>query len=236
MKEFIFLFVLFVSNVIQAITGFAGTVLAMPPSAYLLGLDHAKVVLNAMAWLSGFTIAVTGYRHINWKQLLKMSAVMLIGMFAGVQICKIIKSENTLLTLYGIVIIAVALKNLIIHTEKKLPDFLLGIVLLLAGIIHGMFVSGGALLVIYATQVLKEKEEFRATVAPVWVVLNSCLMVTQFRSGLIGQVDIRLVCVSIIPLLAATWIGKKLVRKVSQQVFLNLTYVLLLISGVSLIV
>ena len=25
---------------------------------------------------------------------------------------------------------------------------------------------------IYATQVLKEKEEFRATVAPVWVVLN----------------------------------------------------------------
>lgn len=39
-------------------------------------------------------------------------------------------------------------------------------------IIHGMFVSGGALLVIYATQVLKEKEEFRATVAPVWVVLN----------------------------------------------------------------
>ena len=46
MKELLFLLVLFVSNVIQAITGFAGTVLAMPPSVYLLGLDHAKVVLN----------------------------------------------------------------------------------------------------------------------------------------------------------------------------------------------
>ena len=34
MKELLFLFVLFVSNVIQAITGFAGTVLAMPPSVY----------------------------------------------------------------------------------------------------------------------------------------------------------------------------------------------------------
>ena len=52
MKELLFLLVLFVSNVIQAITGFAGTVLAMPPSVYLLGLDHAKVVLNVMAWLS----------------------------------------------------------------------------------------------------------------------------------------------------------------------------------------
>ena len=69
MKELLFLLVLFVSNVIQAITGFAGTVLAMPPSVYLLGLDHAKVVLNVMAWLSGLMIAVTGYRHINWKCL-----------------------------------------------------------------------------------------------------------------------------------------------------------------------
>lgn len=223
MKELLFLLVLFVSNVIQAITGFAGTVLAMPPSVYLLGLDHAKVVLNVMAWLSGLIIAVTGYRHINWKELLKMSAVMLVGMFAGIQICRIVKSENILLTIYGIIIVVVALKNLCIHTEKKLPDLILWIVLILAGIIHGMFVSGGALLVIYATQVLKEKEEFRATVAPVWVVLNFFLMVTQFRSGLVGTADIRLICISILPLLIATWLGKKLVCKVSQKVFLNLT-------------
>jgi len=90
--------------------------------------------------------------------------------------------------------------------------------------------------VIYATQVLKEKEEFRATVAPVWVVLNFFLMVTQFRSGLVGTADIRLICISILPLLISTWLGKKLVCKVSQKVFLNLTYILLLISGVSLIV
>mgnify|MGYP002542621041 CR=1 FL=1 len=219
MKELLFLLVLFVSNVIQAITGFAGTVLAMPPSVYLLGLDHAKVVLNVMAWLSGLMIAVTGYRHINWKELLKMSAVMLVGMFAGIQICRIVKSENILLTIYGIIIVVVALKNLCIHTEKKLPDLILWIVLILAGIIHGMFVSGGALLVIYATQ-----------------VLNFFLMVTQFRSGLVGTTDIRLICISILPLLIATWLGKKLVCKVSQKVFLNLTYILLLISGVSLIV
>lgn len=139
------------------------------------------------------------------------------------------------MTVYGIVIVAVALKNLCIHSERKFSPVILGIILLLAGIIHGMFVSGGALLVIYATQVLKDKEEFRATVAPVWVVLNSCLMFTQMRAGLIGQADVRLILISIVPLLVATWIGKKLVKKVSQKVFLNLTYILLLISGISLI-
>lgn len=160
---------------------------------------------------------------------------MLVGMFAGVQICRVVESEDVLLTVYGIVIVSVALKNLCIHSERKFSPVILGIILFLAGIIHGMFVSGGALLVIYATQVLKDKEEFRATVAPVWVVLNSCLMFTQMRAGLIGQADVRLILISIVPLLVATWIGKKLVKKVSQKVFLNLTYILLLISGISLI-
>ena len=156
-------------------------------------------------------------------------------MCIGIQLCKVISSE-WLLIVYGIIIIVVAGKNLLIHKEHHLPGILLLCVLIIAGIIHGMFVSGGALLVIYATQVLKEKEEFRATVAPVWVVLNFFLMVTQFRSGLVGRADIRLICISILPLLIATWLGKKLVCKVSQRVFLNLTYILLLISGVSLIV
>jgi len=161
---------------------------------------------------------------------------MLVGMFAGIQICQIVESEEVLLTMYGIVIVAVALKNLCIHSQKQLPPVMLGIILLLAGIIHGMFVSGGALLVIYATQVLKDKEEFRATVAPIWVVLNTCLMFTQVRNGLVEPADIRLILISIVPLFAATWIGKKLVKRVSQKVFLNLTYALLLISGISLIV
>lgn len=36
MKDIIFLIVLFIANVIQAITGFAATVLAMPASMFLL--------------------------------------------------------------------------------------------------------------------------------------------------------------------------------------------------------
>ena len=235
MKEFIFLIVLFIANIIQAITGFAGTVLAMPASMFLLGIDDAKVVLNVMALVSGLLIAISSYKSINKKELLKICTIMIIGMCIGIQLCKVISSE-WLLIVYGIIIIVVAGKNLLIHKEHQLPGILLLCVLIIAGIIHGMFVSGGALLVIYATQVLKEKEEFRATVAPVWVVLNFFLMITQFRSGLVGRADIRLICISILPLLIATWLGKKLVCKVSQRVFLNLTYILLLISGVSLIV
>lgn len=235
MKEIIFLFVLFVANVIQAITGFAGTVLAMPPSIYLLGMDNAKVVLNVMALLSGLMIAVMSYHHMNKKEVIKICVYMVAGMAIGIQICKTVPSEQILLIIYGVIILLIAGKNLLCHRQRTLPKAFLLVILLLAGVIHGMFVSGGALLVVYAAQVLKEKEEFRATLAPVWVVLNSILLVSQVRQGVFTEGNIRLILISIIPLFMATWLGKKLVKKVSQKVFLNLTYVLLLVSGLSLI-
>ena len=235
MKDIIFLVVLFIANVIQAITGFAGTVLAMPASMFLLGMDNAKAVLNVMALISGLLIAISSYKNINKKQLFKICVIMLLGMTAGIQLCKVISSDE-LLIIYGIIIIVIAGKNLFFHKERKLPESVLDVILIAAGIIHGMFVSGGALLVIYATQVLKDKEEFRATVAPVWVVLNSILLVSQIKSQSFNYGNLRLILLSIIPLIVATWIGKKLLKRVSQKVFLNMTYILLIISGISLIV
>ena len=79
MKEFIFLIVLFIANIIQAITGFAGTVLAMPASMFLLGIDDAKVVLNVMALVSGLLIAISSYKSINKKELLKILIYLILN-------------------------------------------------------------------------------------------------------------------------------------------------------------
>ena len=55
--------------------------------------------------------------------------------------------------------------------------------ILAAGVIHGMFVSGGALLVIYASSALKKKEEFRATMAMLWVTIGCYITGNQIQSG-----------------------------------------------------
>lgn len=235
MTEGIFILVLFIANIIQAITGFAGTVLAMPASAYLIGLANAKVVLNALAIVSGLMIGALNFRYIRWKELGKIVVFMLVGMFAGIQICNYIPTEDMLLRIYGVIIILIALKNILVKKEMNLSNGALLVVLLLAGVIHGMFVSGGALLVIYAVQTIKDKNTFRATVAPVWVVLNTVMMVSQMSAGLYTQANIHYILLSIIPLFAATYIGGKLAQKMKQQTFLNITYVLLIISGVSLL-
>ena len=133
------------------------------------------------------------------------------------------------------ILFIIALKNLILKKEVTVPPSILLIVLLLSGIIHGMFVSGGALLVVYAVQVFKDKDEFRATIAPVWVVLNTYMAFSQYKSGLFTSSNINLILLSTIPLFIATWVGGKLAEKLDKNIFLNLTYILLILSGMSLI-
>lgn len=234
MTNIIFLFVLFLANAIQAITGFAGTVLAMPPSILLIGMDESKVVLNAMAWISGLLIAVQNYRYINFQELLKMIIIMFVGMIMGMKLYTFFPTSQ-LLVFYGVVVIIIGVKNLVIRKKFNLNQGVLIGVLLVAGMIHGMFVSGGALLVIYATSVLKDKNEFRATIAPIWVVLNTVMMMDYMSKGLVTSHSLWLIGVSILPLVLAIWLGNKLQKRVSQKTFLNLTYVLLIVSGLSIV-
>lgn len=230
-KDILVFIILFFANLLQAITGFAGTLISMPPTMKLIGVDEAKALLNAIAQISSLMIVITGWRHINWKEFLKMFVLMAVGMMAGIKIFEIFPMD-ALLIFYGIMIILIALKKLFVHKEIKLPMVVMLLVIFAAGIIHGMFVSGGALLVIYAASALKEKEEFRATIALIWVTIGCYMTGVQVQAGNFNSHVIFLMLVGIIPVFVGTWIGTKLVKKIKQEVFMKITYVLLLLSGV----
>lgn len=234
MRNILFLIILFTANVIQAITGFVGTLLAMPLSMMLIGVHEAKVILNIMAVLSCLILASKSRKHIQPKILLNIIAWMAVGMVFGIWIFEHL-SLNILLPFYAIMIILIALKKLLIKNEIKMSKWMLNGVLLAAGIIHGMFVAGGALLVVYASTVLKNKENFRATVAAVWVVLNTGLMISDFVQGYMTPGVIKMAGISILPLLLAIYVGNKIHERIDQKVFMKITYALLLASGISIL-
>ena len=232
MRNMIFLLVLFVANVVQAVTGFAGTLLAMPPAMMLIG---AKVILNIMAFLSCLILAVKNYKNIQWKILFNIIVYMAIGMFAGIWLFERL-SFDLLLPAYGVMILLIALKKMFIKKEIKMDGFMLNEILLAAGVIHGMFVSGGALLVVYASAVLKDKENFRATVASVWVILNTGLMISDILKGYMTSEVLKMTGISILPLFLAIYVGNKIHEKIDQKLFMKITYILLFASGVSILV
>lgn len=235
LNEVIFILLVFFSNIIQTLTGFAGTMLAMPGAMLLIGVENAKVVLNVMGLAASLYIGLKNWRSVNKKELAKITVLMFMGLLLGIQLFKILQTKM-LLTFYGVLIVAIALKNLLVQKKMQTNELLLTGILLTAGVIHGMFISGGALLVVYAAWRFKEKAEFRATLAFVWVFLNSYLLLMHLSEGLVGKETLVLTGVSLVPLAFAIYLGNMLHHRIHQKTFMKITYVLLLASGIMLLV
>ncbi len=233
-NEILFLIIFFLTNTIMSITGFAGTMLAMPASILLLGVEDARFILNVTAILSCVFIAVQQWKYSNKKELKKILFVMLIGMAIGTVLYHVIPM-NFLLPAYGIVIVIVALQRLFFPQAAQLPQWAYLPILIAAGIIHGMFVSGGALLVMYATLVLTDKSEFRATIAATWAVLDPTFFVLNFDVALWNPDNMLLIAACIPPLILSVYLGNWLHKRIGQEWFMKLTYVLLVASGLSII-
>lgn len=245
MKELLFMVVILLANIIQGITGFAGTILAMPPSLMLVGYDVAKPVLNVLGLFSGIYVFLGNRKQVDWKELRNIVQVMLIGIFAGMLIKFGLSGQETVLYgILGLFVVILAISGIyktIVAKEnedtKKANESKVGNVCLLlgAGMAHGIFVSGGPLLISYLTRKIDKKEVFRATISTVWILLNSIILIDDICSGLWTLELLKILGISIPFLLCGMFIGGKLYRIMSQRFFMNLTYVLLLISGITLL-
>ena len=243
-REIILLIVILLANFLQGITGFAGAFLTMSPAIHLVGVEDARIIVAVMAQVSGLMVVATDFRHIVWKECGRMLFWSVIGTFAGLWIFASVDLK-ILLVLYGILIIVIALKNLItlirgtpvfLRHEIRADSPWMILLMLAAGILNGTFLSGGALLVVYAAKALPVKEEMRATLAFQWIVLCAFVSVPAAFHGQFTPRVMLLCGIGVLLLLAATWAGTKVMQHISQDTFIRITYMLLLAAGILVLV
>ncbi len=231
----LFLFIILISFTVQSLTGFGGPLIAMPLGISVVGVATAKPIVTLAAWLSAAIIAVKNRRDIDYKELFKMSGAMLVFMIAGLWLFKNIKMSY-LQVIYGIIVILIGLKKLFFPSEKPMPGWLAAIAICAAGIMQGLFVSGGSFLVIYAVSAVPEKKRFRATLSGVWAIVNILLLVSYALDGSFTKPVLTTAAWSLIPILGAVFIGGKLAGRLNQKTFLKVAYLLLVVSGAILLI
>ncbi len=251
MAEFLFYIIIFLSNIIQGITGFAGTILAMPFSIHLVGYPVAKPVLNVLGIIAGIYVVAGGIKNVNKKQLIRVAVMMAIGIVGGILIKGLFTGHEKILYIaLGIFVVAIGLKGIVaailearsqpvIGKEGASRDDKLtpasGLLLLCAGIVHGIFVCGGPLIISYMTSHTRDKEEFRRTISAVWIILNTMIFVSDIMAGYYTPDTIRVQLISVPFLFGGMFVGGILFKKMSQRFFTILTYILLCIAGASLL-
>ena len=231
--------VVLITHALEAVTGFGCAVLAMPFVSALLGVKTAVKVITILAWLLALYLAVRNYRKINFKQYAIITACMLAGLPAGMYLFR--SQDTTALSfILAIFIVFVSVSQLyrLLRTKQTgsiptgkaaIPYYLL---LVLGGIVHGLFSSGGPLVVLYATRVLPDKGSFRATLCLLWTTLNTIIIATYLSEGSLDQTTLTTTALLIPFVVVGVVIGERVHDKVDGRKFSLIVFSMLLLTGI----
>lgn len=233
---FLFSLVVLITHLIEGITGFGCTVLALPFGVYLFGLKTAVPTLVILALILALYVVISSYNYIIWRVYFRILFFMGLGLPVGLFLFSRFPEKNLKLIL-AVFMIFIGLRGLYMTFSGKqiftnMPDIFLKILLFLGGCIHGAFGSGGPLAVIYATKTLPEKSNFRATLCLLWVTLNTVILIQDFKSGAITEEVLKLLLFLFPALVLGAFLGNVLHKKMDKSIFDKIVYSVLLLSGV----
>jgi hypothetical protein len=227
------------ASVISTIGGFGAIIIALALGAFVLPISTMlPVVVPLNLFLTG-TIAWKNRRQIDRTLLLRLVLpFMALGTAAGYFLRPWL-GEDLLKTLLGLLIVWFALRQtwrLVRETASRPhPPWLTRVLTLLAGTVHGLFASGGPLLVYAMAGKHLDKGRMRASLVTVWTTLNFGLTIAFLIDGMLIPALPRIA--SYLPLLAAGYLlGDFLHHRLDERRFRQTVYVMLIVTGAALII
>lgn len=228
--------VVLITHFLEGITGFGCTVLAMPFSILLIGLGTAKPVLTIYGLLLCLYVVIISYKDILWKHYFRIIGFMILGLPVGMWMFNKLP-ENILKIILALFMIVISIRGFILcyHKNTKpasIKEWLLNVILFIGGCIHGAFTSGGPLVIIYATEKLPNKSNFRATLCLVWVTLNSIILAQSALSGAFTEEVIKTSLYAFPFLIVGTLLGNFAHHKIKDTIFTKMVYIVLFLSAI----
>ncbi len=222
--------------------GFGGTVIVACIGAQLVPLDvllpaFVPVNLALSAWL-----IAGGARAIAWRMLARQVAPpTAAGAVVGLVWFRVLEDAGphasaALALVFGSFVVALAVLQLIARGGPLRRGQQLAL-LAAGGLAHGLFGTGGPMIVYVVRRQLPDARAFRATLAVLWLALNAALLASFAAQGLYAARPTLesgvVLAIAFVPGLA---IGERMHRKLAPARFERAVWLLLLVAGAALVV
>jgi uncharacterized protein len=222
----------------EATTGFGATVIALALGIHLYPLGELLPVFVPLGLFVSTWLALRGRAHVDRRLLLaRILPWMGLGLLVGLAIFERASHELLRSAFGGFVVVLASLELWRLLREsavaRELPPPAATAALLGAGVMHGMFSTGGPLLVWALGKSISEKRAFRATLSCVWLVLGSALTVAYALNGRLDGCTLRATAALVPVLGVAIGIGEWAHHRLDERRFRVVVYALLLASGAS---
>jgi len=233
---------------VQVVIGFGGSILALTFASLVAPVENLLPLLVPLNLGVPLYLSIRYRRSIDRPQLVRrIIPYALLGLPLGFGLFLVIDGSSLTLAYATFIILLASLRLLNVVRARRRPAsidradeqaptspdkpapsrlWLLG-----GGLCHGLFATGGPVLILYTAVALPEKQRFRCTMAALWVLLNASLVTGYALHGDLTQETLRITASLAPALIVGVVVGEALHRRISQETFTLLVYVLLLIAG-----
>jgi uncharacterized protein len=226
---------------VRSAAGFGAGLIAIPMLALILPVSTAVSVATVFTTLSSVQQVSREWRQIAWRQFILIFFYSMIGVGLGLYFITILDAD-VMRRCLGIFMIGYSLHALwAAGTVRLLPSRWHGVlgagVGIVGGLLSALFGAGaGPIYVVYFDILRLEKAVFRATMSAV-VLLGGAARIAGYGSyGFYGSSTIALMAIGLPLVIVGSWLGDRVVHRLSARSFSRLVAAVMLLGGIVLLV
>lgn len=232
--EHLYLFILLalLAEVLGTVGGFGSSLFFVPIAGYFLDF-HSVLGITALFHVSSNVVKIGFFsKGFDKKVVLSIGIPAVLFVITGAYLSKFIDSKMLEIAL-AIFLIATSVTFLVVKTIVIKPSisnaFIGGT---LSGLIAGLLGTGGAVRGITLAAYNLKMEAFIATSAIIDLAIDSSRAVVYTANGYVHRHDLYLIPILLVVSILGTYIGKKILLRMSEEQFKSIVLVLILITGV----
>ena len=232
---------MFSAFTVRSAAGFGAGLIAIPMLALILPVSTAVSVATVLTTLSSIQQVSREWRQIAWRQFALIFCYSMLGVGLGLYFIKLL-DEDVMRRCLGVFMVVYAIRALwSADAPRFVPRRWHGVLGAGVGIVGGLcsalFGAGaGPIYVVYFDILRLEKAVFRATMSAV-VLLGGAARIAGYGSyGFYGRSTLGLLAVGLPLMIAGSWVGDRVVYRLSAQSFSRLVAVIMLLSGLTLLI
>lgn len=225
---------------VEATLGFGAILVSVALGALVVPLDRLLPLVVALNLVLSSYVLSRDHRAVDRALLLRgVLPLMAVGLPVGMLLFHAAPGNALLVVLGAGVALLAALELARSHAQADAPAAPLARplragFLLAGGVVHGLFGTGGPLVVYVVGRQLPDKSAFRGTLAALWLTLNAALLAGHALAGKLDGEAARSALLLLPAALLGIGLGDWAHRRIPARPFRLLVHVLLLGSGLRL--
>lgn len=228
----IFIILSLIAEVLGTVGGFGSSVFFVPIANFFF--DFQSVLgITALFHLSSNVTKIAFFKKgLDKKLVLSLGIPAVLFVLVGAFFSKYF-NPKILTYILGFFLIGMSLLFLIfknLEVKAKTKNAIIGGAL--SGLSAGLLGTGGALRGITMAAFKLDKNKFIATSAVIDLGVDFSRTIVYYFNGYMHKHDLYLIPILIAVSILGTWIGKRILNKISQYQFRNFVLILILLIGI----